>query len=435
MNALSASQKREIRRTEFIYYAVQVLFWLSISLPAALAVLLIQARGLNLFQIGLALGAFSLTVVLLEVPSGVWADVVGRKRISLLAYAFLLAESLVFLFAFSFPVLLASSVLNGIGRAFASGALQAWFIDRLQAVAPKIDIQPPLAKAGTVELLSLTAGTLLGGYLPTLFGFLPKDGATVFTPLAMSVVSSVVVKGVLIAFVSLFVKEGRGTQGSEDKAKGMSALAAVVRSAFGATRESPVLLLLLGATLVSGFAMAGIETFWQPRFSILLGGTDDTFVFGVIMAGSFLVGALGNALSIPLSRLFRKRYGLVAAVFQGLQGVSLVLLALQTATLPAAALFWLVYLNMAVKSSPSMTLLNQEVSAVQRAAMLSVASLAAYAGYFSGSIVLGYVAERVGIPLAWLVAGGATLLSLFFYLKVDAKVHKDQAARRGANAH
>ena len=422
---MTDSEGRHVRRTERIYYAAQMLFWFSVSLPLALGVLFIQARGLDLLQIGLLLGVYAATVALLEVPSGGLADTIGRKNVTLLAYIFLLASSLVFLFAFSFPMFLVFYVLNGIGRAFASGALEAWFIDRLQAADPKIDIQPYLAQAGTFELLALTAGTLLGSYLPTLFNYLPEDGTAVLTPLAVPIIFAVFVKLGLLAFVARSV-EDRVTKRTDT---GGGGLAAVARSASQLSRHNPTLQLLFGATLASGFALAGIETFWQPRFETLLGGSDgNTVVFGVIMAGSFLIGALGNIVSIPLSRFFRKRYGLLSATFQGLQGVSLVFLALQETTLPAAALFWLIYLTMAVRGSPSMTLFNQEVPSAQRSTMLSLASLVSYAGFFVGSVTLGYVAERAGIPTAWLLAGGVTVLSLVFYLRVDARTLRKPAS-------
>ena len=418
-------EQRHVRRTERIYYTAQALFWFSVSLPLALAVLFIQTRGLDLLQIGLLLGVYAATVALLEVPSGGLADAIGRKRVTLLAYLFLLASSLVFLFAFSFPVFLVFYVLNGVGRAFASGALEAWFIDRLQAADPNIDLQPYLARAGTFELLALTAGTLLGSYLPTLFTYLPEDGTAVLTPLAVPVVFAVLVKLSLLAFVALSVKE----QVTKRTDAGVGGLAAVARSASQLSRHNPTLRLLFGATLASGFGLAGIETFWQPRFETLLGGSDEnTVVFGVIMAGSFLIGALGNIAAIPLSRFFGKRYGLLSATFGGLQGLSLVFLALQETTLPAAALFWLVYLTMAVKGSPSMTLFNREVPSAQRSTMLSVASLVSYAGFFVGSVTLGYVAERVGIPTAWLLAGSVMMLSLVFYLRVDALTPRTPAS-------
>lgn len=137
------------------------------------------------------------------------------------------------------------------------------------------------------------------------------------------------------------------------------------------------------------------------------------------MAGGFLVGMVGNLASIPLCRLFGGRYSLVAALFQGGSGLALLLLAAQTAALPAVALFWLLYLPSGVIGSPVAALLNGEVSASQRSTMLSAASLVSYPGFFAGSALLGAVAEGAGIPLAWGLAGGVTLASLFCYLRAD----------------
>lgn len=424
-----SARKRTVRRTERVYNAAQMLFWFAVSLPLALSVLLVQARGFDLLQIGLFLGVYTVTVVLFELPSGMLADTLGRKPTTLLAYGFLLLSSLVFLFAFSFSAFLIFYILNGIGRAFASGALQAWFIDRLQAADPEIDLQPPLARAGTFELLALTAGTLLGSCLPTLFSNLPEDGTAVLTPLSVPVAVSIFIKVMLLAFVARFVREEPAAADVREALR-VRQLATRVRSAFDLSRRNPTLRLLLGATLASGFAMAGLETFWQPRFATLLGGSEgNTLAFGVIMAGSFLVGALGHLASIPLSRLLGGRYGLLAATFQGAQGLLLMLLALQAAPLPAAGLFWLVYLSMAVTGSPRMTLLNLEVPAAQRAALLSVTSLVSYAGFFVGSVALGYVADRAGVPLAWLLAGGVLTLSLFCYLQVEKRVGKGAKKR------
>ena len=73
------------------------------------------------------------------------------------------------LLAFSFEGFLLAMILNGIGRALSSGALDAWFVDSLQTAEPDIDIQPPLAQAGTVTLLALGLGTLIGGFLAGTF--------------------------------------------------------------------------------------------------------------------------------------------------------------------------------------------------------------------------------------------------------------------------
>jgi MFS family permease len=183
-------------RIKWTYYSILSLFWLATGLPAALFILLAQARGLDLFQLGLVVGAYSLTIVLLELPTGGLADAIGRKRVAVLAYVCITLASLAFLLAFSFPALLCAFVLNGVGRALASGALDAWFVDALQAADPDVELQPALAQAGTFTLLSLGAGALLGSAIPGMFEHLPPDGSAVLTPLSMPIALALLVNAV-----------------------------------------------------------------------------------------------------------------------------------------------------------------------------------------------------------------------------------------------
>jgi len=74
--------------------------------------LLAQARGLGLFEIGLMVGAYGLTMLCLEIPTGGLADAIGRKRVAVLSFVFLIAGSVFFIFAFSFIAFVFSWVLT-----------------------------------------------------------------------------------------------------------------------------------------------------------------------------------------------------------------------------------------------------------------------------------------------------------------------------------
>ncbi len=168
----------------------------------------------------------------------------------------------------------------------------------------------------------------------------------------------------------------------------------------------------------------GLEALWQPFFAALPAldrAAPPTPLLGVIMAGSFLAGMGGNLLSVPLSRRLGGRYGRVAALASLLKGAALLALALSGALLPAAGFFWLVYLAGGLGLSPHATLLNEEIPAARRSAMLSVQSLAAYLGGFLGGAGLGYVADHASISLAWLLGGALTVVSLLPYLILDAR--------------
>ena len=271
------------------YFAIVSLFWFATVLPAAVQILLAEARGLELSDIGIIFGVYGLVIVVLEVPTGGLADAVGRKRVTLLALLVTLASEVAILFAFSLPMFLLFAVLAGTGRALISGAPEAWFIDRLQAADPEVDLQAALAQAGTFELFALAAGTLLSGFLPTLFTSLPAEGTAVLTPFSTTLVAAGVMFIVTFLVVWGFMKEQRRHDGEE--VVGFRALPGVISTAFDLSRRNPVILLLFGATFAGGLALVSLETFWQPNFARLLGGSsggagENSFVFGVLLAAA-----------------------------------------------------------------------------------------------------------------------------------------------------
>ena len=418
---------KNVKHVKRPYYTVLFLNWFATALPLALFVLFLRARGINLFQLGLLMGAYSFTIVLLEVPTGGLADAIGRKRITLLAYTLGLVAAVLFLFSFSFPMFLIGFVLNGVSRALSSGALDAWFVDALQAADPHGDIQPALAQAGTVSLMALGSGTLLGGLVPQWFAWLLGGETAVLTPLTMTIIISLFIKVLTLVVLFVGVQDER-PQGSETGWRsGVRQVPTIIREAVQLTRNNHTVLLLLGITFAGGLAILSLETFWQPFFATLLGGGEEnSFFFGVLMTGYFLVGIMGNGLATYLSKRLNQQYVLVAALFQGLEGFFLIVLAGMTAVVPAVALFWLAYMSLSGVNSPQAALLNQEIPAERRSAMLSVQSLAGYAGSIFGSAVLGYVAEIFSIQVAWTIAGTVLLVSLLLYARIYTQKRYEQ---------
>lgn len=403
-----------------VYFLVTALRWLSSGLVLPIFVLFMQSRGINLLQLGLIMGVYSATIVLLELPTGGLADAIGRKKVALLAYTIdILASVLIFL-SFSFWGFLVGMVLMGIARALNSGALDAWYVDSLQAAEPDIDLQPALAQAGTVTLLALGAGTLVGGALPTLFNALPNDQAALLSPLSTTLLASLIIRFALLAVIARTVQEPPlAAAGQANWRAGFQSVPGIVRDALSLTRHNQSLPYLMGAALIAGFALAGVETFWQPHFAGLLGGTaEKSWLFGLVMTVTFLAGVSGNMLSIPAGRRLNQRYALLAALARSLQSIALLAMALLQPLIGFAGGFWLFYLGSALNSSPHDTLVNREIPAERRSAMLSTQSLAVYAGSFLGSILLGAIAEGSSISNAWIVAAVLSMVSLALYARV-----------------
>jgi len=429
-----------LRSVERRYGLLVFLFWFSTALPMALFILLAQSRGMNLAQLGFLMAAYSATVFLLEVPTGGLADAWGRRRVALVAEFVTLAGWAVFLLSFSFPMFLIALVLNGVGRALASGTLDAWFVDSLQEIEPDIDLHPRLARAGAVTLVALGLGTVCGGAIARLFSFLPPDGTAILTPSATPGLIAIPLRLVLIFAIFFLVHEPRlVTRSAISWRRGIAEVPELLRNAARLTAKNRVLLRLLGVAAASGLVLSSLEVLWQPHFAGILGEGPSRSVFlGVILAGCFLLGVIGNLMAPRISRRLGGRPGRVCAIFHGLRGALLVGLALQHHAIPAAVLFWLVYLGQGAVTSTHALLLNDEIPSHQRSSMLSIESLVHYAGGFIGNAGLGFVAQRTSIPFAWCLAGAVLLVSWILYLRVDAlreeKRHEQRAVARPAHS-
>jgi MFS transporter, DHA1 family, quinolone resistance protein len=424
-------EKQPTQPIKRVYYLILALTWLSVALPLPIFVLFMQARGISLMQLGIIMGVYSITIVLLELPTGGLADAVGRKKVSLLAHTINILSGVILLFSFSFWGFLLAMILMGVGRALNSGALDAWFIDALQTADPEIDLQPALAQAGMVTLLALGAGTLIGGTLPALFSDLPSSETALISPLSTTLLASLFLQMALLAVIATAVHEPRRTGETQTTWRaGFQAVPKIVNEAVTLTRQNRNLPLLMGATLVGGFTLAGVETFWQPHFAGLLGSTvERSWLFGLVMAISFLAGAGGNMLSIPLSKRLNQRYAVAAGLARGVQSVALLVMAILKQLAGFAGGFWAFYLGSGLIGSPHETLVNLEIPAARRSAMLSMQSLASYVGSFLGSILLGAIAERGTISAAWMAAAVVSMVSLLLYARVS------QQQPRAASKH
>src|SRR5690606_35232549 len=281
-----------------------------------------------------------------------------------------------------------------------------------------------LAGAGAWNLAALAAGTFVGSALPGLFASLPQHPTAVLTPLSVTLVASIVANLAVLLLTALVVREAPRPRAARRRGPfttlrtGFAALGGILADAARLTRRDRALLLLLGAEVVVGVALSASENLWQPFFAARLGGAtpENTLLLGVVLAGCFGMGVLGNLVATPLTRLLGGRYALVAGPFPLAQGAAVLLLAAQSGVMTATALFWLTYVARSAWNSPHAALFNRQVPSERRSVMLSVQSLASFGGAFVGSVALGALAEATSIPLAWSVSGALVLLATLLYL-------------------
>lgn len=119
--------KKQIRKL----YASSVLG--EISLCGAWVAIL-AARGFSLAQIGFAETVFHIVSILFEIPSGVLADVFGRKKMLIISAIMRIIGNLVMALSNSFAMVCFSFVFQALNYNFASGSGDALAYDSLKSV-------------------------------------------------------------------------------------------------------------------------------------------------------------------------------------------------------------------------------------------------------------------------------------------------------------
>lgn len=116
-----------------LFIAFRVLFNARFYYPV-LGVLFLDL-GLSLEQYAILNVIWAATILLLEIPSGALADVIGRRWMVILAATLMVLEMAVFAFAplgqWIFPLLVLNRILSGTAEACASGADEALAYDSL----------------------------------------------------------------------------------------------------------------------------------------------------------------------------------------------------------------------------------------------------------------------------------------------------------------
>ena len=146
--------------TSLIWKATAYRFLDTLILIFPFYTVMFAETGLTPIQIGLALAAWSLTTIVLEIPTGALADRVSRRWLLLIAQLF---RGSGFLLWFLFPGFwgfLAGLVLWGVKTALVSGTFEALLFDELKAAGREQDYARAIGRAQTGRFVGVMASAL-----------------------------------------------------------------------------------------------------------------------------------------------------------------------------------------------------------------------------------------------------------------------------------
>jgi MFS family permease len=162
MNASSHQVERNIKR----YTLYQMVAFTPFFLP--IIVLFWKQNGLDPFDIYLLQGIFALAMVLLEVPTGMVADRLGKRASLIAAQSLTTVGMTIYALGRCFTVFLVAEVVMALGIALLSGADSALLYDTLRRLGRHGEYRKVEGKARSLQMASFAVANVIGGLVGSL---------------------------------------------------------------------------------------------------------------------------------------------------------------------------------------------------------------------------------------------------------------------------
>jgi MFS family permease len=115
------------------YYGVWTIYSFGGGFLYGVYPLFLRSRGLDQFQMNSVLALYFFVTFLTDVPTGAFADALGRRGSFVLGCSLRFAAFLTYFFAHRYAFFLIAESIDGIGTTFCNGAIDAWGVDALDA--------------------------------------------------------------------------------------------------------------------------------------------------------------------------------------------------------------------------------------------------------------------------------------------------------------
>ncbi len=378
------------------YLILSFLIMLASSFTFATYIPFLVNRAMSLWQINVINSFFMATIILMEMPTGSFADKFGRNRSITLSCILLSGATLTYFVADSFWLFILAEVIAGLGKTFASGALEAWVVDSLKA-AGQYELKEKLFRQESYwSSAGVIIGSLIGSYVgnynlawPWLIAAMLSFGVGLYSLRLREPNLSLEKK----------LSPGFGEQ-----------IKIAWRHGFG--NKQIISFMVLGAILA--LAVQALNMQWtivfQKDYHL------ETKYLGWIFIGIALAQAWGGNLSKYSQRFFRDEKKSLAIT--QIATAVLVIIITQISGFLATLIFFLLHeLTRGAFKPLKQNFFNDQLLSETRATVLSLDSMINKVGSLIGLLISGFLANSYSINIAWLASGLFLLgASLLFFL-------------------
>lgn len=367
-----------------IYTATRFLTSFAFGTILPVYVLYFRHYQINLFQIALLAAIFEASILFFEMPTGLLADIYGRRISVVLSSLVSLISGLIFIF---FPFLagfVVAGVIGGLGETLRSGALEAWLVDSLKHEGKEDRLKYAFARGTKFKTAGNLSGLILGGYLASV------NMKLVWVPFTIA----------FFILCLLLIRKMKEEYAIEKKVSEriIFKFSETIRQSLNVLKAQKLILALILLSLFSEFSFETISQFWQVHFDESL--SIPTQYFGWILAiASILTILFIDKVTTLSERFIHEISSLIILEFLFL--VSLLLVALTVSPLLAVMFFILLQTFVSFKEPIFLNLYNKHIPSPQRATLLSFQSLVGSGGEVLAALCIGMVAQKFGLRITF----------------------------------
>ncbi len=389
----------EVRRTYLLLTLVQTL---AASLIFGINTLFLLDAGLTNTGAFVANAAFTAGMVIFEIPTGVVADVVGRRASYLWGTVTLGASTALYLWLWAIEgplwAWVVVSALLGLGFTFFSGATEAWLVDALAATDGDGALEEIFGRAAVVGGAAMLIGSVAGGALAQFSLAVPYILRSVLLLLTF------VLAWLWMHDIGFTPQRSRGV---------MEEMRSITRASIDqGLRNRPVRLIMLSAPLSMGVGLWAFYAF-QPHLLDLYGDPNAAWIAGAaaaVFAGARMVGGFITARIVSW---FGHRSTLLAWAIV-IQAAGLVVVGATGSFWIALAALVVTSITMAAAMPVRQTLINSLIASEQRATVLSFDGMLSSVGGVGIQPALGRAADVWSYGSAYMVGAAVYVLSAPF---------------------
>jgi MFS family permease len=360
-------------------------------------IIFLQAQSLDFQQIFWVFTIGSIFSLLIEIPTGIFADLFGKRRSIIISKLGIFLSFVVFGFSSTFWMFVLAQILFELGNAFRSGTEAAFVYDYVRQNENTPIYTEVQGKQKFWARISESGATAIGGVIAAQFGF-----SWVFFIAAVPALVNFI-----IALSWEEIKERKG-----DKVVFRETIVHAKQSLRSIYDKRSLLIVTLNITLFSA-VLAALQKFIQPY---MVRAEIPVHWFGFIYAGSLAL----TAIAVRYAYLVENRIGTRRTInwLSFLAVIPALVIGFKHISLFGVALFFVVLIIENIRSPIANNEFHSNVDSVQRSTTGSVLALSKSLGKISILPIAGYFADTFSLFTAILILGGILLLNAaFFYIR------------------